>query len=205
MDWILFSTMSGVELLQLVITYDIACQWWRNFSKRMRALPPPLQIPLDDVEVSFAVPPFHLRNHGNDCQANFSLGFMPGAGRTCGEGIETEWAHMNGIATSIREMSPCAHRETIDDHWGGWNWRKIVGFGTSFLLRISSVVEWDLGSFFVHKLKEAREEHDKHTKILDDFSDGFAPELRATWLTQINKWELDFSQPNPYIEPALRK
>jgi hypothetical protein len=63
-----------------------------------------------------------------ECQNNLSLSYIPGVGRTCGEDVETSWAHTNSLAPSTREMGPGARRETLNDHWNGWNFRKIVGF-----------------------------------------------------------------------------
>ena len=51
-------------------------------------------------------------------------------GRTHGETVEQEWAYINLAALSTREMGPGARHATLDDSWGGWNWRKILGFGT---------------------------------------------------------------------------
>ena len=62
------------------------------------------------------------------CHENFSLGYLVGAGRTCGEEVETSWSHTNALAPSDREMGPAARHETLNDHWGGWNFKKIVGF-----------------------------------------------------------------------------
>lgn len=46
-----------------------------------------------------------------------------------GEGIERDWAQMNVLVPSIREMGPRNRWETLDNHWGGWNWEKVKAFG----------------------------------------------------------------------------
>ncbi|KAE9391360.1 hypothetical protein BT96DRAFT_959577 [Gymnopus androsaceus JB14] len=48
----------------------------------------------------FVVPKRHLPGHIRSCQVNFLLNWLPGAGRTDGEGIERGWAHMGPVATS---------------------------------------------------------------------------------------------------------
>ena len=58
---------------------------------------------------------------------------MEGAGRTVGEDIETTWAGTNQLAPSVREMGLAPRHDTLNDQWNGWNFRKIVGFHTSFL------------------------------------------------------------------------
>lgn len=50
-------------------------------------------------------------------------------GRTHGETVEQEWAYINLAALSTREMGPGARHSALDDSWGGWNWRKILGLG----------------------------------------------------------------------------
>ena len=50
-------------------------------------------------------------------------------GRTHGETVEQEWAYINLAALSTREMGPGARHSALDDSWGGWNWKKLLGFG----------------------------------------------------------------------------
>ena len=54
--------------------------------------------------------------------------YTKGAGRTCGEEVETTWASTNALAPSVREMAPGARHDTLNDQWNGWNFRKITGF-----------------------------------------------------------------------------
>jgi hypothetical protein len=127
-DYIILSALFGITLLRLLISYDIACQWSRNFASRMENYPEDLRLDLDTVEVKAAVPSFHIRAHGPDCQQVFSLAFLLWVGRTVGEEVESGWSHMNPAAPSIKEMAPGHRHEVLDDHWGGWNFRKIVNF-----------------------------------------------------------------------------
>ena len=53
---------------------------------------------------------------------------MKGAGRTCREEVENTWSSTNALAPSVREMAPGARPDTLNDHWNGWNFCKIVGF-----------------------------------------------------------------------------
>ena len=130
MDWIFLSCLIGITLLRLVISYDIACQWRKNLWERMTEYPEEMRLP-SDLEVKVGIPNWHVNGHGLDCQNNLSLSYIPGVGRTCGEDVKTSWAHTNSLAPSTREMGPGARRETLNDHWNGWNFRKIVGFRES--------------------------------------------------------------------------
>ena len=129
-DFIIFAALIGVNLLRIILTYDIACQWSTNFRKRMEEFPEEMQI-TDTTQVDVAIPGWHINGHGKTCREKFNLSYMEGAGRTVGEDIETTWAGTNPLAPSVREMGPAARHDTLNDHWNGWNFRKIVGFRTS--------------------------------------------------------------------------
>lgn len=126
MDYIALSSVIGVILLWIIFTYDIGCQWSKNLWSRMEDFPEYMKID-EGTKVDVAIPSWHIKGHGSGCQASYNLGYLPGAGRTCGDEIESSWAHTNPLAASVREMGPGAHHETLNDHWNGWNYRKVVG------------------------------------------------------------------------------
>lgn len=144
MDFIILSSLIGFCLLRVIVTYDIACQWSRNFGSRMREYPPSMQLDLEKVELRPAVPDFHIRAHGTDCQETFSLAFLQHSGRTIGEEVETGWAHMGLASSSIQEMRPANRRETLDDHWGGWNYQKTLTFRKFLFPAIQCVCVYSL-------------------------------------------------------------
>jgi hypothetical protein len=131
-DFVIFAALVGITLLRIVLTYDIACQWSKNFRKRMEDFPSEMKIP-DTTQVEVAIPGWHINGHGESCRDNFNLSYMDGVGRTVGEDVETTWAGTNPLAPSVREMGPAARHDTLNDHWNGWNFRKIVGFRKSFV------------------------------------------------------------------------
>ena len=131
MDFIVFTALVGLTLLQIIITYDIICQWSRNFHKHMADFPPEMQIP-ENTQVDVAIPGRHINAHGERCQENFNLSYMEGAGRTAGEDIEMTWAGTNALGPSVLEMGPAPCHDTLNDHWYGWNFQKIVGFRMFF-------------------------------------------------------------------------
>ena len=82
------------------------------------------------VLCSDGFPSWHINGHGERCRKNFCLGYTRGAGRTCGEEVEMTWSSTNSLAPSVREMVPGARHDTLNNHWNGWNFRKIMGFRT---------------------------------------------------------------------------
>lgn len=102
----------------------------------MEELPYTLHFDPDDVKVAFLVPKFHLPAHVSKCQTAFSFNWTRWVGRTDGEAPERGWANINPLASSTKLMGPGSRRDTIDDHFGDFNWTKVVGMGE----RLSTLV-----------------------------------------------------------------
>jgi hypothetical protein len=132
MDYFFFSSVARTDLRTLVVSYDIACQWSKNLWKRMASYSDQFQLDINgSTTVNFLVPKFHLPAHVELCQTTYSFNLMPGVGRTDGEAPERGWSHINPVATSTREMGPGSRRDTLDDHFSDWNWKKTTGMGLS--------------------------------------------------------------------------
>jgi hypothetical protein len=85
------------------------------------------------------IPRWHVNGHKDKCQTEFSFNYLPGVGRTCGEDVESGWYSTNPLGTSVREMGQAARHETLNDHWGSWNFQKIVGLRELHLFSLSFV------------------------------------------------------------------
>ena len=129
-DYIAASVLKGLTVRNVVISYDIACKWSIHFLERMSDNHPDLDV--KDLELTYLVPKFHLPSHGTSCQTDYSFNYAKGVGRTHGETVEQGWANVNAAALSTREMGPGAHHLTLNNIWGGWNWKKTLGMGSYF-------------------------------------------------------------------------
>ncbi|KAK7015899.1 hypothetical protein VNI00_019007 [Paramarasmius palmivorus] len=161
-DWAVGSSQRhwGTFLIR-ILCYDIACQYHKHFFERMARLPAVASIGLHRDWWKFAVPKLHIQGHERSCQENFALHFILGAEQTDGEGIERHWANLGPIATSMREMGPGHRRDTLDDHFGGWNWLKISRLGIQLRKR----------------RRDAREQTLIQAQELLDFSEGQAEHI----------------------------
>jgi len=123
---------------RIFVTYDIFCQWILNLQRRLATYLPPLNIDLTLLD-SFdgGVPKMHLLGHRGVCQVRFNIALKDGVGLTHGEGVETIWSHSTAVATWSQETGPSARHQVLDDHWGAWNWRKVVNSRT-FLFAYAS-------------------------------------------------------------------
>jgi hypothetical protein len=83
--------------------------------------------------VLFLIAKFHLPKHIEACNLQFSFNLTKGIGRTDGEAPERGWANINPAAQSMKEMGPGTWHDTLDDHFGDWNWKKTIKLGMSFI------------------------------------------------------------------------
>lgn len=141
MDYLFFSSTSQQDYVQLVMSYDIVCQWSINLWKRMKNMPSDIQINREGKFFTFLVPKFHLPAHVEKCLTAYSFNLTRGVGRTDGEAIERGWANINALAASAKQMGPASYRETIDDHFGDWNYQRILGLGKAFIQWVCSILK----------------------------------------------------------------
>jgi len=134
MDYFLLSSLRGMDLKRIIISYDIACQWSRNLFSRCGIYPSNIFSTSADLDVVHLVPKFHLNAHIAACQLEYSFNLTPGVGRTDGEAPERGWAATNAVAASTKEMGPGSRCDTLDDHFGDHNWAKIANMGATFPL-----------------------------------------------------------------------
>ncbi|KAH7906698.1 hypothetical protein BJ138DRAFT_1219360 [Hygrophoropsis aurantiaca] len=183
MDYMVFSALRNSSVDVFNISYDIACQWHKNLWKRMtNHLPFSWQLDYPSKIVTFFVPKFHLPAHIAACHTVFSFNFIPGVGRTDGEAPERGWANINPVASSTKEMGPGNRRDTLDDHFGDWNWKKVVALGKTIL----------------RKIKEGITERNKHCADLVDLERAIPADSLARWKQDIEEWENDQTKRNPF-------
>jgi hypothetical protein len=183
MDYMVWMSLAGQEdLLQVFISYDIACQWHKNIWQRLKEYNVTLQERAEGRFYVFLIPKFHLPAHIEACNILFSFDLTPFVGRTDGEAPERGWANANPLAASTKEMGPGSRRDTIDDHFNDWNWKKTIALGQTMLT----------------KIKKAAPEMVEKRLALDELVMTLPPTVVVEWEKQIELWEKDASQPNPF-------
>ncbi|KZV81936.1 hypothetical protein EXIGLDRAFT_844184 [Exidia glandulosa HHB12029] len=158
--------------LDVTLSYDVVCQWLINFEKRRRSWPAHLALP--EFRCTGAIGKLHLPAHQKACQSKYSLNFLPGVGRTDGEGIERQWGGVNPAAPSTKEMGPGARHDALDLHWSHWNWKKLTG----------------LGEHLAESLRKAVASEAQATCAFDAF-DETVGERSVAWAMELEAWEAD--------------
>ncbi|KAJ7789959.1 hypothetical protein B0H14DRAFT_3094779 [Mycena olivaceomarginata] len=185
MDYLYFMSLLGTLLLSFFVSYDIACQWYKNLWGRMAIFPAEAQLS-GEKKFVFLVPKFHLPAHIEECNVNFSFNLTPFVGRTDGEAPERGWADANRLANSTSISGPGARRDTLDAHFQYSNWKKITKLGTVLLDKIQKCVPMML---------ETR-------AAWVDVEASFEPSVIETWTAMAVAWEVDSKNPNPFASTA---
>jgi len=114
-------------LLACLLVYDIGCEWWINFLKRVEICDGLTW----DVKrkLIVAVGKWHLAVHVKDCFCKFSLNFIIGAGHLDGEIMETVWSQLNAPGRAARAMSLAYRQQFLDHHIRDMNFKKMISMG----------------------------------------------------------------------------
>ncbi|KAF8177191.1 hypothetical protein K438DRAFT_1978832 [Mycena galopus ATCC 62051] len=182
MDWLFLCILLHLDpRLFKIISYDIVCQWWINLKKCLSELPAPVRLTLILALCRFIIPKLHIKGHLVACMIFYSLCFTPGSSQTDGEGIERPWAHIGGMGTSTCEIGPGSREDTLNAHWGSWNWQKILS----------------LGEHLRTKLDCAREEYASQMESFTLFSVQQGAQV-PEWREMVAKFERNPKEKNPY-------
>lgn len=138
MDYFFLASLSQNAPTKVVVSYDIACQWSRFLVQRSNVCAPNA-ISSGQHSFTFLVPKFHIHAHIPVCQRDYNFNYVPRVGRTDGEAPERGWAATNAVANSTKAMGPGSRRDTLDDHFGDYNWRKITSIGKFFSIRSAAI------------------------------------------------------------------
>lgn len=113
--WNTKDPITGAIIMQAVIAYDVACQFFKKFRKRWEASTALMQIyGWFILTLVWTIGKFHLGAHIDECYPKFSLNHKRGIGQVDGETMETLWAILNAISIMARSMT-LAHRQEVED------------------------------------------------------------------------------------------
>lgn len=79
-------------------------------------------------------------------------------------------------------MGPGSRRDTLDDHFNDWNWKKILGFGKLFqyviIVNTDSTIK---GAQILSKIQDAVPARSEHQQALKDFESSIQPAILMQW------------------------
>ncbi|KIY61885.1 hypothetical protein CYLTODRAFT_459471 [Cylindrobasidium torrendii FP15055 ss-10] len=195
MDYIWWAATANKQVLRIMASYDVECQWKIHLFDRLKAMPDFLRAGhSDNTDIEVSLPVWHGRGHKGGCEPAETLRNKPGAGMTDGEGVERIWAVTNQKAYATREMQADTRHAALEDHFDRHNFE--------MNLRLVAILE--------KKFAVALEERNKQNASFKDVSDGVTPAIRAGWLEEIRAWHAlekvprkDKGMENPYESPWI--
>lgn len=133
MDYIFWASILGEDLLQLMVSYDVGCQWKINLTERRKHLPAVLREEREGQTICVGLPVWHGGVHEEACGSAESLRYKLGAGMTDGEGVERVWSKLGPKAWATKEMHENTRHESLEDTMDDLNWTKNLGLGRQCL------------------------------------------------------------------------
>ncbi|KAL0573000.1 hypothetical protein V5O48_008967 [Marasmius crinis-equi] len=160
-------------LLILIISYDIACQWFAKLLYRITndwhswmKFPPSLYL-------TPVIPKFHQPAHQDKDHDKFNCNHVKGLGASDCECCERMWSLLNGAAASTKPMGPGSRILVLNDHYGHYNWKKYTGLGATLCRRYTAAV------------KERNQQTEAHRGLTDALPEGLADK----WEKMCVEWE----------------
>ena len=188
-----YSVMTGLSpfhgLLFILLSYDIACQWFVNFYRRMNH-DWPEEYRMPDITFIPAIPKFHEPAHEGKGHKQFSLNFIRGVGNSDLEVAERLWGPHNVLGNATKTNGPGARHLLLEDHFQWWNFEKYVGMG--FTLRRK----------YIAAVADRNKQEEGHR----GFTESIPEELVEEWDALCHEWEKEGypkSAENPFeVEEA---
>lgn len=120
-------------------SYDNACNYSIHVIERFNEEHPDVA-PLVQ-HMRWVIPSVHIHNHKEDCEYLYGSAYMTAVGHFHGETAEHYWPHANKVGAHVQHMNNGHRQDTLNDHHGDWNWKKVQKMSTlfrsSFLITIS--------------------------------------------------------------------
>ncbi|KAJ7805542.1 hypothetical protein B0H13DRAFT_2387660 [Mycena leptocephala] len=186
MDFIVMSSLAGFNLKELTLSYDVVCQWQKHLQARIRKLPADMQLDFDSFLCQYGLPVWHASSHEAACRDENSLSFVPGVGKTDGEGIERLWAELNAFAYHTKNMGIGHRADTIEDKINYHN----------FMKNLSQA------GILQRKLMVAIAERERQIGAWKQVNKSIPTATRKIWQGHVDAFHKDRSEPNPYLLSA---
>jgi hypothetical protein len=203
MDYIFTAAIRNTQLLIVLISYDIACQWFINLWMCIQNYWPRELQPPSDLILRLHIPKLHEPAHQRKDHAPYSFNFSPGVSLTDGECPERIWSVHNGLGNATKTQGPGSRHDVLDDHFGFWNWSKYISLGLCFLCLMTTIANTSRasGTTLIRKYKAAVRDRNLQVESHRGFSATIAESTVAKWEVLCTAWEVnphDKSVQSPY-------
>lgn len=116
-----------VAVIKRDTSYDISCAYLVNVVPRFKQNFPDL---VDAVkEIRWLIPLVHVQNHKDNCMYRHSSAYKMNAAHFHGETSEHAWPEINQLGGQTHQMNNGHRQDTLIDHHGDWNFKKMANLG----------------------------------------------------------------------------
>ena len=192
MDYVFGSALQQVFVPLVLISYDIACQWFTNLFKRIDSHWPEEIKPRPGTHLTPAIPKLHEPMHQTANHQVYSLNYIKGVGLSDCECPERVWGPHNILGNSTKTQGPGSRQDVLDDHFGFWNWCKYITQGPTLLRRYKSAIA------------DRNIQQEGHRGL----TESLEKDLVAQWEAMCVDWENDGlprKKKNPYETEGVSK
>ncbi|KAJ7669584.1 hypothetical protein B0H17DRAFT_1183859 [Mycena rosella] len=132
----------GKELAEIdeVLSYDAMCQYSVNIGERFEKNDDLKHLAHIVRRMRFSIPALHVQGHQEGCIYAYSTAYMLATTHFHGETAEHYWPELNQIGPQTRQMNPGHRQDTVINHHGDWNYKKLAK-AVSLLLRDLLIAE----------------------------------------------------------------
>lgn len=124
-----FKLQIEVDDVDEAATYDIACAYVVNLEARFaKHFPDQLG---SIKKMRWGVPALHVQGHQDSCTYLFGTAYMECIGHFHGETAEHYWPEANQLGPHVRQMNLGHRQDTMIQHHGDWNAKKMAKIGAS--------------------------------------------------------------------------
>jgi hypothetical protein len=113
-----------VEDIDLVNSYDCACQYEVNLLERFETSFPDIYHLVKRMR--WCIPALHIQGHKEGCLYEYSSSYKECVAHFFGETSEMYWAEINQQGPQTRQMNNGRRQDTLMDSHGDWNWKKMA-------------------------------------------------------------------------------
>ncbi|KAH9480163.1 hypothetical protein JR316_0006761 [Psilocybe cubensis] len=191
MDYVFGMALKTLAICLVLASYNVCCQWFTKLLKRIKEDWPPEIKPPQNLRLTPAIPKLHERMHKEKNHHVYSLNLIPGVGHTDGECPERVWGPHNPLANATKTQGPGTRQDTLDDHFGFWNWQKYSSLSTTLLRRYRNAIT------------ERNIQTEGHRGLTRSLQKEHKEKVEQ-WEAMCEAWEADTfpkTVPNPYDMP----
>ena len=191
MDWLVACGLGHFsQVREVMLSYDIACQYFPNLKKRMKEWPKERRLP-STMHLRPLIPGFHYPVHIEGDHDEFDTRLCDGLGITDLEAIERLWGAIGMLGLATKTMAPASRQLVLDDNFGFYNWLKYINHGKiqfAFACKIQ-LNKQCLGAMLLRKYKQALMDRNTQTEAHRGFTASLPDELTKEWESHATAWD----------------